>query len=185
MEVSEIFCPLCKNKNDRKAITCKYCGALLEETRAGRITTRNTGGLSMDPIKIPDTFINYGLIPEGGIAIYAAGISRPMYLHMDKELIIGRKKGETSESFIDFSDSFLDFSGLDGFNMGLSRRHALIRRSESGFEVVDLTSTNGSWLNNKRLIPNEPYPFENGAQMRFGLLQILVTYNSPLKTGNK
>jgi pSer/pThr/pTyr-binding forkhead associated (FHA) protein len=66
--------------------------------------------------------------------------------------------------------------------MSLSRRHALIRRIESGFEVIDLSSTNGTWLNNKRLTPNKPYPFENGAQMRFGLLQILVIYHSPLKT---
>lgn len=182
MEISERFCPICKNKNDSIAITCKYCGGLLNDTRTVQaVTNRNTDGLSVDPIEIPDTFIDYGLIPKDGIAIYAAGISKPMYLPMDKELIIGRKKGETSEAFIDFSDSFLDFSGLDGFNMGLSRRHALIRRSEFGFVVVDLSSTNGTWLNNKRLTPNEPYPFENGAQMRFGLLQILVTYNSSPK----
>ena len=182
LEISEKFCPICKNKNERNAIACKYCGTLLDDTRTGQAaTTRNTGGLPMAPIKIPDSFIDYGLIPKDGIAIYAAGISKPMYLNMDKELIIGRKKGETSEAFLDFSESFLDFSELDGFNMGLSRRHAMIRRTESGFEVVDLSSTNGTWLNNKRLTPNEPYPFENGAQMRFGLLQILVTYHSPLK----
>ena len=179
LEISERFCPICKNKNDRKAVTCKYCGGLLDDTHTARaITTRNTGGLSVDPIKLPDNFIDYGMIPKDGIAIYPAGMPKPMYLHIDKELIIGRKTGETTESFLDLSE-------LGGFNLGLSRRHALIRRVESGFEVVDLSSTNGSWLNNKRLIPNEPYPFENGAQLRFGLLQILVAYNFSLKSGNK
>jgi hypothetical protein len=175
LEISEKFCPICKNKNERKAVACKYCGALLEETGTGRAaTTRNTGNLSMAPIKVPDSFIDYGLIPKDGIAIYAAGTPKPLYIHIETELLIGRKKGETSEPFLDLSE-------LDGFNLGLSRRHALIRRVESGFEVIDLSSTNGSWLNNKRLTPNKPYQLQDGAQMRFGMLQILIIFHSRFK----
>lgn len=175
MEISEKFCPICKNKNERKAITCGYCGALLDGTRTDRVaTTRNTDGLSMAPIKIPESFIDYALIPKNGVAIYAAGASKPSYLHIDKELIIGREEGETSETFLDLSE-------LDSFNMGVSRRHAVIRRVETGYEVIDLSSTNGSWLNNERLVPNNPYKLESGAQLRFGLLQILIIYHSGLK----
>ena len=179
LEISEKFCPICKNKNERSAVTCKYCGALLDDNNMSQAaTTRNTGGLPMTPIKLSDSFIDYGLIPKDGISIYAAGMSKPMYIHMDKELIIGRKKGETLESFLDFSE-------LDGFNMGLSRRHALIRRIESGFEVIDLSSTNGTWLNNKRLTPNEPYHSKMERRCALGSYKFLSPIILPSKQGNR
>ncbi|HAV78866.1 MAG TPA: hypothetical protein DCX53_16060 [Anaerolineae bacterium] len=171
------FCPICKNKNKREAGTCKFCGAQLTETHTDRATTtRNTSGLRNIPKNIPESFIDYELIPKNGVALYAAGASKPSYLHIDKELIIGRKEGKSSEKFLDLSD-------LDSFNLGLSRRHAVIRHVETGYEVIDLSSTNGSWLNNERLVPNKPYKLGSGAQMRFGLLQILIIYHSGLKPG--
>jgi hypothetical protein len=176
LEISEIFCPVCKNKNDRKAVTCKYCGASLKQNRPESMTTtRNTGGLTSVPIKLPDSLINLALIPKDGIAIYAAGASKPAYLRIEKELIIGRKEGESPETFLDLSE-------MDGFNMGLSRRHAMIRRTESGYEVIDLSSTNGTWMNNKRLLPDKPYKLTNGAQIRFGLLQLLIVFPTSLKS---
>lgn len=176
MEISEKFCPICKNKNERAAIACKYCGALLEGILTNQAaTTQNTGGITNVPIKIPDSFIDYTLIPNDGIAIYAAGTSKPVYLRIDKELIIGRKVKETPETFLDLSE-------LDSFHMGLSRRHAMIRRSETGYEVIDLASTNGSWLDNQQLAPNKSYKLVSGAQMRFGLVQILVIYPSAPKS---
>jgi hypothetical protein len=174
LEISEKFCPVCKNKNKRKAVVCQYCGALLDETRTDQAaTTRNTSGLTKVPAKIPESLIDYALIPKDGIAIYAAGASKPVYIRIDKELVIGRKEAETSETFLDLSGL-----GLDGFNMGLSRRHALIRRIPSGYEIIDLSSTNGTWQNDRRLVPNKPYQMPSGAQLRFSLLQVLVVYHS-------
>lgn len=134
-------------------------------------TTRNTGGIFSDSTKIPETLVNKSLIPEDGIAVYAAGTLKPYYLHVKKEIIIGRK-------FEDSTENFLDLSGLDGFNLGLSRRHAMIRRTDSGYEVVDLSSTNGTWMDNERLIPEKSYPLKNGAQLRIGRLKILIIHNS-------
>ncbi|MFQ5791741.1 MAG: FHA domain-containing protein, partial [Acidobacteriota bacterium] len=44
----------------------------------------------------------------------------------------------------------------------VSRRHLEIRRSETGFEVVDLRSTNGSRVNRRRLLPGRPVPLQAG-----------------------
>jgi len=141
-------------------------------------TTRDTGGIFTDSTKIPDELIDNTLIPEGGIAIYAAGTSKPFYLQLKKEIVIGRKLEETSETFLDLSE-------LDGFNMGLSRRHAMIRRAEVGYEIIDLSSTNGSWLNEERLIPEKPYQLKNGAQVRIGRLRLLVIYHSVVEASRK
>jgi pSer/pThr/pTyr-binding forkhead associated (FHA) protein len=179
LTVSGKFCPICKHKNPRTATVCGYCGALLEEnTTSGGATTKNTDEQSNIPVKNTGPFIDIALIPEGGLAIYINEAITPLYLQLDRELIIGRNTEKTSETF-------LDLFGVDAFNLGLSRRHAIIRRAESGFEVIDLASTNGSWLNGERLIPNKPYPLASGSQLRFARMQLHVIYNPKLKGTKK
>jgi pSer/pThr/pTyr-binding forkhead associated (FHA) protein len=122
--------------------------------------------------------VDAALIPEGGVGVYIAGSFKPQYLRMDTELIIGRNTDNSPETFLDLID-------LDAFNMGISRRHAVIRRAGSGFEVVDLSSTNGTWLNAERLVPNRPYPLASGSQLRLGRVRLFVIYNSKLKGTKK
>lgn len=178
MEIKEKFCPVCKNKNEGSAVFCKYCGALLGyQPWESSVTTVNTDALEKGVAKIAESLIDKSLIPEGGIALYTAGASKPIYLYFEKELILGRK----IEKGIDAS--LLDLTELGGYQMGLSRRHALIRKTETGFEIIDLASTNGSWLNDERLVPNKPYPLPSGSQLRFGRMRLLVIHNlsSPKK----
>ena len=175
MKASGKFCPICKNKNAYTASSCSYCGAVLEEnlTYAGA-TTKDTGGLSSIPLDNLGSFVDMALIPQGGIGIYVAGALKPYYLDMDKDLIVGRKLEAASEAILDLSD-------LDGFNLGLSRRHAMLRRTESSYELTDLSSTNGTWLNNERLAPNKPYPFASGSQLRLGRMRLFVLYRHALE----
>ena len=175
MTVSGKFCPICKHKNARTATVCAYCGALLEENLTNAVAiTEETGGQTQVSTENVGSFIDTALIPEGGIAIYIIGATKSLYLQLDTELIIGRNTGKSSETF-------LDLFGVDAFNLGLSRRHAMIRRAESGFEVIDLSSTNGSWLNAERLIPNRPYSLASGSQLRFAHMRLFVMHRSVLE----
>ena len=179
MNASGKFCPICKNKNPLTATVCKYCGTLLEDDLTNIVeTTKNTGGQTKVPVENVGSVFDIALIPEGGIAIYAGGALKPQYLHMDKELVIGRQAAEVA------SESFLDLSDLDAFNNGLSRRHAMIRRAEFGFEIIDLGSTNGSWLNSERLVPNKSYPLASGSQLRLGRMRLYVMFR-PVLNGTR
>jgi pSer/pThr/pTyr-binding forkhead associated (FHA) protein len=129
--------------------------------------------------KLADPPIDDSSIPEGTIAIYAEGMSKPVYLKIEKELILGRKGLDVDDSS---NGSILNLSELGGYQMGISRQHAMIRRAETRYELIDLASTNGSWLNDERLIPNNPYPLANGSQLRFGRMRLLVLYHSVPKT---
>lgn len=175
LEIKEKFCPVCKNKNDGNAVFCKYCGTLLgHQPWESSVTTVNTDALEKGAARIAETLIDKSLIPEGGIAMYAAGASKPIYLYFEKELVFGRKNDKDSADV-----SLLDLTELGGYQMGISRRHAMIRRAGTGFEIVDLASTNGSWLNDERLVPNKPYPLANGSQLRFGRMRLLILYHLP------
>ena len=110
--------------------------------------------------------------PADGIAIYIAGAIKPVFVSSDKQFVIGRKIEE------EVSEPILDLSEFGGFNMGISRRYVTIRRMETGYEIIDLASTNGTWLNDERLIPNKPYPLASGSQLRVGRMRFLVHYRS-------
>lgn len=52
--------------------------------------------------------------------------------------------------------------------VGLSRRHALIRADGTYCEVTDLASTNGVWVNGRRIQPNVPRMLEDNDQLALG-----------------
>jgi len=172
LDLNEKFCPICKNKNDRRAVDCIHCGASLEYHYWDLlVTATNPKALEKIPVKITDSLIDTSLIPDDGIAIYAAGTLKPVYLWFEQELMLGRKDDDEP-----FEGSLLDLSELGGYQAGISRRHALIRRMENGLEIVDLASTNGSWVNEEWLIPNKPIRLAGRSQLRFGRLNLLVLH---------
>lgn len=176
MEFNEKFCPVCKNKNERRAIVCMHCGALLEDHQStSSSTVVNACRMVKLETKFADLPIDDSMIPEEGIAFFSEGMSKPVNLHFERELILGRKGLDLDGTS---SGNTLDLSELGSYQMGISRRHAMIRRTEAGYELIDLSSRNGSWLNNERLVPNKPYPLASGSQLCFGRLRLLVLYHS-------
>jgi hypothetical protein len=173
LENSEKYCPVCNNKNDRKALVCIHCGAALEEGSQGPTVTALSPEASMEgsvlEARVP---IDEELIPVDGIAIHVVGIDKSVYVRVANQLVFGRKVKETDESLLDLTE-------LGGFQMGISRRHAMIRRAGSGYEIIDLSSTNGTWINNERLIPDKPYPLANGAQLRLGRMRLFLFHRPP------
>jgi pSer/pThr/pTyr-binding forkhead associated (FHA) protein len=164
--ISEKFCPVCHNLNKDTAFICATCSSALEGRSTDLVTIVELANLTAEA----SAFIDTALIPEGGVAVYSAGAVKPFYLSIDQDLILGRQVGEIVETMLDLTE-------LAAYNMGVSRRHALIRRVGSDFEVLDLASRNGTWLNAIRLVPNKPYPFANGSHLRLAQLQLLIMYN--------
>ena len=176
---SEKLCTICQNKNVDTASVCSYCGAALEGNETKLLTaSEHTGGKSIVTAEDVAAFIDIALIPDGGVGIHIAGTLKPYYVAVYKELILGRQAEATLESVLDLSD-------LDAFAMGVSRRHVMIRQTESGFEAIDLSSRNGTWLNAEKLVPNKPYPFASGSQLRLGRMRLFIAYHVVAKDAQK
>ena len=56
--------------------------------------------------------------------------------------------------------------GVAGFSKMISRRHCKIVKRGSGYAVVDLNSSNGTYLNGMQLFPGREYPVKNGDIIR-------------------
>jgi len=169
VDTLEKICPVCKRPNDAEALECAYCGAPLEDGKRDpttEIMKNVTLALSgMDESSESDRLSS--AIPPGSIAIYILGETKPIALTAQGEFILGRHVTEGIDNIIDLTP----YGGLD---KGVSRKHAILRKIDIGYEIVDLYSTNGTWVNEKRLLPNKAYVLDSGIHIRLGQL-LLVT----------
>ena len=170
MSVPVNLCPVCKNINELEAVVCGYCGSALEDPYMDPgARTKTTDLQAVVPERLKDWAVDEAGIPDRGIAVYVEGGQTPVYIDSRGEFVIGRKAGTTS-------DVSLDLSPSGGYHLGLSRRHAVIRRTEDGYEVLDLGSVNGTWLNDERLAPHKAYPLASGSHLRLGSMRLFVLY---------
>jgi len=57
---------------------------------------------------------------------------------------------------------------FDKKTRAVSRRHAVIERDIEGYKIIDLSSSAGTFINNKKLPPNTPHGLETGYRVSFG-----------------
>jgi hypothetical protein len=169
----EKFCPVCKYKNEADAVVCVFCGSPLEHVVASTSTPKN---VEMDTVALshyPEESIERNLkTPPQGIAIYTIDSEIPIAVKKENQFILGRKlTGEMDQSFVDLRP-------YGAFEHGVSRRHAMIRRTGESYDIIDLGSTNGTWLAKQRIIPNRPYELVNGSRIFLGRLQLILIYQT-------
>jgi hypothetical protein len=174
----ENICPICKNSNEMEAVVCWNCGAALEDPFMDPgARTKTTDSLEHSYQGIKDWSIDEATVPHSGIAVYVEGITSPAYIDSKEEFVIGRKIDKSTGPL----EPLFDLSPLGGFGLGISRRHAVIRRAVHGYEVLDLGSVNGTWLNNERLTPQKYYPLASGSHLRLGNMRLYVIYRPEMK----
>jgi len=167
------FCPMCRSENEQEAMVCISCGASLDEKK---YITKKVPEIQVNYSETPQELqIDEAIIPKQGIAVYFAETTKPFVVRTDNEFVIGRTLLPATEPLLDLSD-------FDGFKMGLSRRHAMIRQTETGYEIIDLASTNGTWLNDERLVPYTPYPLTSGSRLLLSRIRLVVFFSPVTKS---
>ncbi len=81
---------------------------------------------------------------------------------LESEIIIGRADPATGFK------PHLDLSDKGGLEKGVSRRHLRLFRQGKKVYAEDLGSSNGSFINNRRLLPFSPEPLASGDEVRLG-----------------
>jgi putative peptide zinc metalloprotease protein len=67
----------------------------------------------------------------------------------------------------------------------VSRRHAEVRRTPTGFVLVDLGSVNGVQLDGRDLAAHRPAPLTDAARVRVGDVELTFTGAAPAPTRRK
>ncbi|MBI5671457.1 MAG: FHA domain-containing protein [Chloroflexi bacterium] len=87
-------------------------------------------------------------------------------LDINGEVILGRN--------MDGPEYVTLFSAEESEKLGVSRRHALLRPTDTKLYIVDLNSTNGTWINGHSIGVNTPYALTNGDRLVLGRMECIV-----------
>ena len=134
----------------------------------GTATTRVVSPIDPTLAAVAPTGERPAVLPPNTVAIYLPGQAKPVLFKDKEEILLGRAE----MSSLPAQDT--EFMADRGFIFGVSRKHAVIKRSNEGYSLQDLFSTNGTWLNGKVLVPGQLYPLNNGDQVRLGQFLLFI-----------
>ncbi len=166
-----ITCPNCKHESIDGAIFCPECGAHLVQIDTRTTQTIQTNGMSS--AKSAQQIIQTPAITSkawGTLHLIDSG--QLITLDQRKEYTLGRvNEGQPITPDIDLNP-------YRAFENGVSRLHAAIKQLENRTIIIDLGSSNGTYLNGIRLSPHVETPLQNGDMIALGKLkmQILLAY---------
>ncbi len=181
------ICPNCGYSNRPGVVFCENCGTSLIGNKGTANAQYVTGGtrkldeskLSEETIKPEDlekvTETGAEVFPEDGILQLDVGEgTEPMIVVMKPYILFGRRDGATGSS------PDVDLTPLAGYRMGVSRKHSEMRlqKTDEGqhLYLLDLGSSNGTFINGDRLISHRPYLLRDGDEIRFGQLALRVGF---------
>ena len=169
-----LTCPNCQKKNMLGAIFCQDCGVQLvfgNGEMIGRDTERSDSSSVYEPVHAaPQTSDSPILPPDSPIALYFQETGQILPLGDREEITLGR----AIEGQPIIPD--LDLTPYNGYEKGVSRLHVSIRIDGNLVTVTDLGSANGTQVNGRKLIPNQPQPVAHGDILVLGKLitQVLI-----------
>jgi hypothetical protein len=164
----EIFCPSCKHKNPETAVFCVYCQAPLSPFS---VSDKTTDHLPIDTKVFASDALggDAGAPPTEGIIFLHPESGQQTSVEHAAEFILGRKVDEQSENLIDLTP-------FGAYESGVSRLHAFVQKTETGYSMIDLDSTNGTWIDNEKLPPRKAFRVASGSSIRLGKLQLVALF---------
>ena len=153
------ICPQCGFYNQNKKIRCKNCDSDLPDTST----------YSPDFSEMPAALDRVESVPfheRRHIVLHVSGTPFPLHLHPDPDAVIGRIDPDLPPESTPLPD--LDLAPYGAYEKGVSKIHAVITRNGDALTVMDLESSNGTYLNGRLLRPNVAYSIRDGDQLAFG-----------------
>ncbi len=173
-------CPNCGNRNRPGVIFCENCGASLigdSPINTKSIGTKGLEGALSNMPTVNNIVKNTATDVFGHGTILKIEISgvEPLLLKPKPETVFGRRDPATGAM------PDVDLTPVAGYRMGVSRRHALIRQTEAEnrLDLVDLGSSNGTFLNGNRVAPDHPQRLRDGDEIRLGQMVLRIYFLPP------
>ena len=165
-----IICPNCQHKEMTGTLFCSQCGTQLFV--AGTLDTQkirvvgNKKDLEeiTEPFQSPtsaavDTWVSLHMVESGQI----------IPLTERNEFTLGR----VTEGQPIMPD--VDLTPFNAYANGVSRLHAVLKRVKN-IVIMDLGSSNGTYVNGSHIIPHIEYPLAHGDIISLGKLKIQVLF---------
>lgn len=156
--VTYLFCNQCGHRNPPDSNFCSSCGGPLDVTRDDRtITFRAVDPLQDAPGPDDDIVINLADLPaDASVLLVRSGPQAGLRMRLNDGLTqLGRHPD---------SDIYLD-------DITVSRRHVEVERRGNEYVVRDVSSLNGTYLNQQRIEADTP--MRNGDELQVGKFKLV------------
>jgi hypothetical protein len=171
-----IICPSCHHQEISGTLFCSECGTQLAG-EDGLITKafqpENAKGIKKSALaqtSTPKSDVSHAATSWLSLHIMESGQILP--LADRSEFTLGR----VSEGQPIMPD--IDLSAYQAYTNGVSRLHAVLKRSRQQVIIMDLGSSNGTYLNGKKLETNIETPIKHGDVIALGKLKIQVLFKN-------
>lgn len=157
--MAEVSCPQCGHPNPMGAKFCSSCGVSLGDGEHHNTTMSVT--VPVDSA-LEEVEIELDELPPGvGMLVVTRGPNSGSKYALDESLVTA---GRHPDSMI-----FLD-------DITVSRRHAEVRQVDGGYQVTDVGSLNGTYLNRERV---ESARLTDGDELQIGTFKLLFLAGRP------
>jgi pSer/pThr/pTyr-binding forkhead associated (FHA) protein len=150
----KIICPVCGYENNNQAKVCARCSNVLQT--------------ATKQIDMPTEM-------ESKQRLGKSEVRKKLYLHLrelnemlsvsideDREIVLGRSDPATNHK------PDVDLAPYDAVDKGVSRSHAMIKVDNGTLRLLDLDSSNHTYLNGQQLIPRQRRILRDGDEIRLG-----------------
>lgn len=163
-----IICSNCQHKNVAGAMYCAECGAQLDGVET-LITQAITDEQIETELKKKGSRPDAPVIPANSwLSLHLMDSGKILPLASRNEFTLGR----LSEGQPIMPD--IDLTPYQAYASGVSRLHAVVKRDANRVMVMDLGSSNGTYLNGRRLNPHTEESLNHGDIVALGKLKIQV-----------
>lgn len=173
-----IVCENCGYENPQGALLCRRCYRLL--VRDGKLQTDildsseqpKAAAPEYEPVDIPEATEDAKAFKTVlRLKVEKTGHELTRTFRANNTLLLGRADPTRN------INPDIDLNPHGAYSQGVSRTHAIVRRESQRILIQDLNSANFTYLNGKRLVPNIPYPLQDGDQLRLGRLRLRVSFD--------
>ncbi len=164
------ICANCGRSNVDDALICAYCDQIVGPDTDSFGLTAEELTLSANKSTQPRRSGSFGRRTR--LIFYAVNANQMVEIdaHKPGGLIVGRCDA-AAQVVVD-----VDLTPVRGLEAGVSRRHARLIVQNDHLRIVDLGSTNGTYINGLRLPPHEPVDLRDGDEVYLGRLKLMTTF---------
>ncbi|HLE91169.1 MAG TPA: FHA domain-containing protein [Anaerolineales bacterium] len=163
-----IICSNCQHKNVAGAMFCAECGAQLDGVET-LITQAITDEQIENELKSKAPRPETPAVPANSwLSLHLMDSGKIVPLASRNEFTLGR----LSEGQPIMPD--IDLTPYQAYASGVSRLHAVVKRDANRVMVMDLGSSNGTYLNGRRLNPHTEESLNHGDIVALGKLKIQI-----------
>ncbi len=108
--------------------------------------------------------------PDAQIKLHILGMPQPIVTQLNPAIILGR--ADKNNPF----EMDVDLGSYGAAELGVSRQHAVLEVMRKTVMLTDLGSTNGTFLNNQRVMPQQRRVVRDNDEIRLGKLVIHIYF---------